>query len=63
MAHNVRPGGDSATVAAAQQAGYLVNPVQPDTIRLAPPLVVESGQIQRWLHDFPAILDTQEVTS
>ncbi|KEI43778.1 acetylornithine transaminase [Saccharopolyspora rectivirgula] len=49
--------------AAAQQAGYLVNPVQPDTIRLAPPLVVESGQIQRWLHDFPAILDTQEVTS
>ena len=36
----------SAVVAkAAQQAGYLVNPVQPDTIRLAPPLILDHDQV------------------
>ena len=48
----------SAAVAnAAQHAGYLVNPVQPDTIRLAPPLIVDHDQITGFLAALPAALD------
>ncbi|WP_250214272.1 acetylornithine transaminase [Acrocarpospora catenulata] len=43
--------------AAAQRAGFLVNAVQPDAIRLAPPLVVTAEQIHTFLTAFPAILD------
>ncbi|GAA0382163.1 acetylornithine aminotransferase [Acrocarpospora corrugata] len=41
---------------AAQQAGFLVNAVQPDAIRLAPPLVVTPAEIDTFLAAFPAIL-------
>lgn len=44
--------------AAAQQAGFLVNAVQPDAIRLAPPLVVTSEQVRSLVDALPAILDT-----
>ncbi|TWF95110.1 acetylornithine transaminase [Saccharopolyspora dendranthemae] len=44
--------------AAAQERGYLVNPIQPDTVRLCPPLVVNGEQVQRLLTDLPALLDT-----
>ncbi len=48
----------SATVAsAAAEAGYLVNAVQPDAIRLAPPLVLERAQARQFLADLPALLD------
>jgi acetylornithine/N-succinyldiaminopimelate aminotransferase len=48
----------SANVAqAAQQAGYLVNNVQPDTIRLAPPLVLDSEQVHGFLDALPGVLD------
>lgn len=48
----------SAAVAqAAEQAGYLVNNVQPDTIRLAPPLIVDADQLHGFLAALPAALD------
>jgi acetylornithine aminotransferase len=49
----------SAAVAqAAQDAGYLVNPVAPDTIRLAPPLVLTTEQAEGFLTALPAALDS-----
>ncbi|MFD2080758.1 acetylornithine aminotransferase [Actinopolymorpha cephalotaxi] len=44
--------------AAAQHAGFLVNAVQPDAIRLAPPLVVTSEQVRSLVDALPGILDT-----
>ncbi|MFB9968108.1 acetylornithine transaminase [Sinosporangium siamense] len=46
----------AAVQAAAQRAGFLVNAVQPDAIRLAPPLVIGTDQIDSFLTAFPAIL-------
>ncbi|MEV4648239.1 acetylornithine transaminase [Saccharopolyspora sp. NPDC049357] len=43
--------------AAAQERGYLVNPIQPDAIRLCPPLVVRGEQVQRLLADLPELLN------
>jgi acetylornithine/N-succinyldiaminopimelate aminotransferase len=43
--------------AAATKAGYLVNPVQPDAVRLAPPLVLGHEQARAFLTDLPAVLD------
>jgi acetylornithine/N-succinyldiaminopimelate aminotransferase len=43
--------------AAAQERGYLVNPIQPDAIRLCPPLVVRGEQVQRLLTDLPELLN------
>jgi acetylornithine aminotransferase len=42
---------------AAQEAGFLVNAVVPDRIRLAPPLVLTEAQAQEFLSALPAILD------
>ncbi|HEX9034615.1 MAG TPA: acetylornithine transaminase [Streptosporangiaceae bacterium] len=42
--------------AAARQAGFLVNAVQPDAIRLAPPLVLTAAQAQSFIAALPAIL-------
>jgi len=51
----------AARVAAtAQQAGYLVNPVQPDVIRLAPPLIIDHDQAQAFVTALPAALDAGE---
>ncbi|GAA2759801.1 acetylornithine transaminase [Actinopolymorpha rutila] len=44
--------------AAAQRAGFLVNAVQPDAIRLAPPLIVTSEQARSLVDALPGILDT-----
>ncbi|GAA1504376.1 acetylornithine transaminase [Sphaerisporangium rubeum] len=41
---------------AAQRAGFLVNAVQPDAVRLAPPLIVTEDQIDTFLAALPAIL-------
>jgi acetylornithine aminotransferase len=46
-----------AVEAAARDAGFLVNAVQPGRIRLAPPLVVSADQVQEFLHALPRILD------
>ncbi|OUC99911.1 acetylornithine aminotransferase [Streptosporangium minutum] len=42
---------------AAQNAGFLVNALQPSAVRLAPPLVITSGQIAAFVAALPAILD------
>ena len=42
--------------AAAQSRGFLVNPVQPDVIRLAPPLILTEAEADEFLAEFPAIL-------
>ncbi|HWD04721.1 MAG TPA: acetylornithine transaminase [Amycolatopsis sp.] len=54
----------SAAVAkGAQDAGYLVNPVAPGTIRLAPPLVLEADQAHGFLSTLPAVLDSLDSTT
>ena len=46
-----------AVADACQRSGYLVNPVQPDAIRLAPPLILTSEQAAAFTSALPAILD------
>ncbi|GAB2743771.1 acetylornithine transaminase [Salinifilum aidingensis] len=45
----------------ARAAGYLINGVQPDVVRLAPPLIIDESQVDALLSDLPAILDKLEV--
>jgi acetylornithine/N-succinyldiaminopimelate aminotransferase len=46
-----------AVEAAARRAGFLVNAVQPDAIRLAPPLILTAAQADSFTAALPAILD------
>ena len=43
--------------AAARDRGYLVNAVQPDAVRIAPPLVITEEEAVGFAADLPAILD------
>jgi len=45
---------------AARQAGFLVNAVQPDAIRLAPPLILSADQADTFIAALPGILDAAE---
>jgi acetylornithine aminotransferase len=48
----------AAIVAAlARDAGFIVNPVAPDAIRLAPPLVVTTEELDSFVRALPALLD------
>jgi acetylornithine/N-succinyldiaminopimelate aminotransferase len=47
----------AAVVKAAQQNGFLVNNVRPDTVRLAPPLIIDHGQVNDFLGALPGVLD------
>jgi acetylornithine aminotransferase len=51
-----------AVEAAAREAGFLVNAVQPGRIRLAPPLVLTADQVQEFLTALPRILDAASAT-
>jgi acetylornithine aminotransferase len=51
----------AAVEAAARRAGFLVNAVQPDAVRLAPPLILSAGQAASFLAALPAILDAASV--
>ncbi len=52
-------GEHSAAVAAlARDAGFIVNPVAPDAIRLAPPLVVTTDDLDLFVDALPGLLDT-----
>lgn len=42
---------------AAQDAGLLVNAAVPDTVRLAPPLIVGDEEVEVFLQALPAVLD------
>jgi acetylornithine/N-succinyldiaminopimelate aminotransferase len=46
-----------AVAAALRDAGFLVNPVQPDVIRLAPPLILTGAQADALIAALPAALD------
>jgi acetylornithine/N-succinyldiaminopimelate aminotransferase len=47
----------AAVSGAARDKGFLVNPVQPDAVRLAPPLILSAAEAGEFLSAFPAILD------
>ncbi|HKS43862.1 MAG TPA: acetylornithine transaminase [Amycolatopsis sp.] len=49
-----------AVAKAAQAAGYLVNPVAADTIRLAPPLILSHQEAEGFLAALPAALDASK---
>ncbi|UGT60863.1 acetylornithine transaminase [Nocardia asteroides] len=53
----LRRGISGLVEARAREAGYLVNAPKPDTIRLAPPLVLTETQAENFVADLPAILD------
>ena len=46
----------AAVAATARRHGFLINPVRPDVIRIAPPLVVSVEEAQLLVDAFPAIL-------
>jgi acetylornithine/N-succinyldiaminopimelate aminotransferase len=46
-----------------RQTGFLVNAVQPDALRLAPPLILDAAEAQSFLDAFPAILAAVEAGS
>jgi acetylornithine/N-succinyldiaminopimelate aminotransferase len=50
-----------AVEAAAREAGFLVNAVQPDAIRLAPPLILTAGQAGSFAAALPASLSSASV--
>jgi acetylornithine aminotransferase len=43
--------------AAALRAGFIVNPVAADVLRLAPPLILSTDQAREFVTALPAILD------
>ena len=45
-----------AVTTAARQAGFLVNAVQPDAVRLAPPLILTESEAEEFTAALPAIL-------
>ncbi|ONI79531.1 aspartate aminotransferase family protein [Actinosynnema sp. ALI-1.44] len=47
----------TAVAAKAKDAGYLINPIQPDVIRLAPPLILDHGDAARFVADLPSALE------
>jgi acetylornithine aminotransferase len=54
----------SAAVAdRAHRAGFIVNPVQPDALRLTPPLVLTAAQVDDFVAALPALLDGPEASA
>lgn len=49
-----------AVARSAQTAGYLVNPVAPDTVRLAPPLILSHEEAAGFLAALPGVLDDSQ---
>jgi acetylornithine aminotransferase len=52
----------AAVAAGGRDAGFILNPVAPDALRLAPPLVVTTDQLDLFVEALPTLLDaaTQE---
>ena len=48
----------ASMMALARQAGFLVNAVAPDAIRLAPPLILTTQQADTFVDALPALLDS-----
>ncbi|MGO8956547.1 MAG: acetylornithine transaminase [Streptosporangiaceae bacterium] len=51
----------TAVAATAQRHGFLVNAVQPDAVRLAPPLILTEQEADSFIAALPAILDAASV--
>jgi acetylornithine aminotransferase len=47
---------------ACRDAGFLVNAVQPDAIRLAPPLILGDGEAAAFLGALPGVLERAAAT-
>ena len=47
----------AAVAALARDAGFIVNPVAPDAVRLAPPLVVTTAELDLFVDALPGLLD------
>jgi acetylornithine aminotransferase len=52
--------GSAAVEGAARDAGFLVNAVTPDAIRLAPPLVISAAECQEFVDALPQVLTTAQ---
>ncbi len=52
-----------ALATALLERGFIVNPVAPDALRLAPPLVLTPEQASTFVEALPAALDAAEETS
>ena len=48
---------------AAREAGFLVNPVAPNAIRLVPPLVISSDELDLFVAALPALIATATATA
>jgi acetylornithine aminotransferase len=53
----------TAVAATAQRAGFLVNAVQPDAVRLAPPLILTAAEADTFTRALPAILEAASVVA
>jgi acetylornithine aminotransferase len=51
-----------AVADAAREGGFIVNPVAPQAIRLAPPLVITTAQVDEFVAALPAFLDAATST-
>jgi acetylornithine/N-succinyldiaminopimelate aminotransferase len=51
----------TAVAATSQRAGFLVNAVQPDAVRLAPPLILTQAEADTFIAALPGILDAASV--
>jgi len=51
-----------AVAAAALEAGFILNAVRPDTLRLAPPLVLTAAQADSFVAALPGVLDAATAT-
>ncbi|MCW6007755.1 acetylornithine transaminase [Micromonospora sp. CPCC 205371] len=47
----------AAAATALREAGFLVNPIQPNVIRLAPPLIINAEQVDAFIAALPAAMD------
>ena len=54
--HLTRPVAPAAATV-ARTRGFIVNPVAPDTLRLAPPLIITTDQLATFVDALPGILD------
>jgi acetylornithine/N-succinyldiaminopimelate aminotransferase len=53
----------TAVAATAQRAGFLVNAVQPDAVRLAPPLILTAAEADTFIAALPAVLEAASVVA
>lgn len=48
----------AAAATTARERGFIVNPVAPDALRLAPPLILSTAEADTFVHALPGILET-----